>query len=688
MKQVKTLVVSCEGLQLTFEKKNSGVALTGVLDTVSGVQMLSYPAAIAVLKAKNIQSGEEITVNSLTGWNEVSLTQKQTGGEIVLSNNKKLENVEITIKAAVFGSKIQLDTYLTNANGTYALVECDHPALTVDTGKGYSFFSPYGPGEVHPVDKGWTLTQSYPSYGASMQYLAVFDDANERGIYYGLHDPAPAAKKLCCNTSADKKTFTVKAFQPLSAIKSANNSQKLCGSLVIIPFSGNWYDAALLYRDFVENEAGYTSAYDENGRKFTPDWAKNICHWFNTRVVDDKPFADEIIERAKWLNVPTAVHLYYWHEIPFDNDYPHYFPIKSCVPAELKKLHDAGIKVMPYINGRLWDTRDKEDQDWQFTAVAKPWCTKDYQGEPITETYSSKEKDGSKVVLSVMCPSTTLWQDKVCEIVDKIFDIGFDGVYIDQIAAAEAKPCTDSTHQHPAGGGEWWCYAYNTLLERLKRHIPEDRILTTECNADPFMRYLDGYLSWLWVKQNQVPAFPAIFNDKVISFGTDFRALGKFGYNGYGLSGDLDEGGSRIFMAQSFLFGQQMGWMLPNVYDIMPCHDFYKALVNERAKLLDFFNAGKLLRPPVAESDAPDTVCEYCREAYDNRVVEKAVNAQIWQRNSDGAKVFLATNTAFEEANAAFSKTGIPDGTYNGITVKDGSFTVKMQPTSFIRIDF
>ena len=112
----------------------------------------------------------------------------------------------------------------------------------------------------------------------------------------------------------------------------------------------------------------------------------------------------------------------------------------------------------------------------------------------------------------------------------------------------------------------------------------------------------------------------SIFSDKVISFGTDFRALGKFGYNGYGLEGDLDEGGCRIFAAQSFLFGQQMGWMLPNVYDIMPYHDYYKTLVRERETLLDFFNAGRLLRPPVVSDDAPKTVCNYCREGAEGPV--------------------------------------------------------------------
>lgn len=677
-------------LALLFVAHDGGVMLGAVRDLKRGKERLSYLAPLFSLKAVRISDGSELTVDSASGWSDISLVRGAEGGDIMLSDSSVLSRVSVTIKVLVDGDRFVFETYLSNANGEYALLECDYAALTVDLTDSLDFFSPYGPGEVHPAKKdgGWSLTRSYPSYGASMQYLALFDRDDRFGIYYGLHDPAPAAKKLCCNTTGEGKTFTIKAFMPLADIKSGTNGQKLCGRLVWQAFDGDWYDAAMLYRDFIENEAEYAPDYDENGRKGIPDWARNVCQWFNTRVTEDKPFADEVIARAKDIGVTTAVHLYYWHQIPFDNDYPHYFPMKSCVVDELKKFHDAGIKVMPYINGRLWDTRDKEDRDFEFTSVAKPWCTKMYDGKPFVETYSSKEKDGSPVELAVMCPSATLWQDKVCEIVTKLFDVGFDAVYIDQIAAAEAKPCTDPHHEHSAGGGEWWCHAYNTLLERISRTMPDDRMLTTECSADPYMKHLGGYLSWLWVKNNQVPAFPAIFSDKVISFGTDFRALGKFGYNGYGLEGDLDEGGCRIFAAQSFLFGQQMGWMLPNVYDIMPYHDYYKTLVRERETLLDFFNAGRLLRPPVVSDDAPKTVCNYCREAYNHYVEENAVTSEIWRRNSDGAKVLLAVNSSLEEAHAKFSETGIPDGIYNGVTVRNGAFELTMQPLSMFRIDF
>ena len=44
---------------------------------------------------------------------------------------------------------------------------------------------------------------------------------------------------------------------------------------------------------------------------------------------------------------------------------------------------------MPYINGRLWDTRDKGAEDFEFTKIALPSATKDEEGNPYVESYGS-----------------------------------------------------------------------------------------------------------------------------------------------------------------------------------------------------------------------------------------------------------------------------------------------------------
>ena len=246
-------------LALLFVAHDGGVMLGAVRDLKRGKERLSYLAPLFSLKAVRISDGSELTVDSASGWSDISLVRGAEGGDIMLSGSSVLPRVSVTIKVLADGDRFVFETYLSNANGEYALLECDYTALTVDLTDSLDFFSPYGPGEVHPAKKdgGWSLTQSYPSYGASMQYLALFDRDDRFGIYYGLHDPAPAAKKLCCNTTGEGKTFTIKAFMPLADIKSGTNGQKLCGRLVWQAFDGDWYDAAMLYRDFIENEAEY-----------------------------------------------------------------------------------------------------------------------------------------------------------------------------------------------------------------------------------------------------------------------------------------------------------------------------------------------------------------------------------------------------------------------------------------------
>ncbi len=671
---------------------HKGAVCSELRDEKTGKILFAGKRDIFALTARNLVANAEINAVSSSGWGEVSYAGGKNTGCLIFSSNPDLPGVSVVVTASGDEKFLSLDTELINTNAGYSLYKCSHPAVYCGIGENITFFYPYGCGETKPstIAEGWHSEHSYPSYGASMQYLCFWDKAASRGVYYGCHDPYPASKKLCCHRGKDDDVLCLKAWQILSDITKGLNSQKLCGSLKLKAFDGDWYDAALLYRDFIENEAGYCPDYDDNGKIGTPEWFKNTDCWFNNRVIDNEDFADYIIEQAKELGVKPAIHLYYWHQIPYDNDYPHYFPMKPQVEKELKKLHAAGIKVMPYINGRLWDTRDRGAEDFEFTSVAKPYCTKNLDGEPITETYHSKETDGSPVKLAVMCPSTTLWQDKVADLVKKLFEVGFDGVYIDQIAAAEAKPCTDAGHKHPAGGGEWWCRAYETMLERIARNKPADRMLTTECTADPFLKHLDAYLSWIWIKNEQVPAFPTVFSDKVITFGTDFRGLGNLDFS---LNGVLDEAGVRIFAAQSFLFGQQMGWMTPQLFERMPHRDFFIRLVRERAKFRPYFIGGKVLRPPVIEDGGGKIILLKCREAYKGYVESDCVNGMLWEEKATGKRALILINSGDKNV-AANVKTIIPDGVYTlsgditqDIEIKGGGFSLTMPPLSLCYIE-
>jgi hypothetical protein len=249
---------------------------------------------------------------------------------------------------------------------------------------------------------------------------------------------------------------------------------------------------------------------------------------------------------------------------------------------------------MPYINGRLWDTRDRGLEDFEFSRVARPAAVKDERGEIVTEQYGSKESDGTPVRFAVMCPATKLWQDRVHDIVLRLYnEYGVKGVYIDQIAAAAARLCFDKTHGHPLGGGHWWADGYRQLLDRIRRDMPKDRFLTTECNAEAFARWFDGYLTWHWQYDGQVPAFPAVYGGALQMFGRSY---------GGGKTRDL---AMHMKAGQQLVFGEQIGWINPSVVNEKQNMEFLRQVVRLRGHFRRYFYAGEMARPPRVQGDLP-----------------------------------------------------------------------------------
>ena len=263
-------------------------------------------------------------------------------------------------------------------------------------------------------------------------------------------------------------------------------------------------------------------------------------------------------------------------------------------------------------------------------------------------------------------------------IVDKLVnDIGFDGVYIDQIAAAKPQLCCDPTHNHLSGGGTWWNESYYNLIDHVSR-VQDPAILATECTAEMFMKHIQAYLSWLWVKNRQVPAFPVLYSNKVVTFGLCYQSF----------RGEGARDGLSIFFAQSLLFGQQMGWMSPAFYKEMPEQAFFKKCVLLRKQFREFF-FGTMLRPPKLKDDAPVLRYENCPHAYFKTVEYPAVQGALWQAK-DGRKLLMLTNSQTMEVNASM-EVDLPDGEYTlegdvqGIlTVTEGKAEVTIPATGVV----
>ena len=305
-----------------------------------------------------------------------------------------------------------------------------------------------------------------------------------------------------------------------------------------------------------------------------------------------------------------------------------------------------------------------------FTSTALPNCTKKRDGKPFLEVYPT-----SNIELAIMCPSTALWQETVKNLVDKLTnECGVDGVYLDQIGAARAYPCEDRTHSHRPGGGSWWIESYRNLLDHAHRTLPEGGFFSTECTSDPYMKDVQAYLSWIWIKNDQVPAFMVIYNDYVTVFGRCYDYA-------------PDAAGQDILAAQSLTFGEQMGWIKPEVYKTLEHKAFYRKCVQARESLGSFFYDGRLLRSPIIEDSRRVRTTKIIFEAYGGLLEHTATFSELWERK-DGKKLLLLINASPKETTPTLTA-ALPDGDFAPggdlaapLHIEGGKLTVTLPPLS------
>ncbi len=595
-------VLEAGDLRLAVTRGASGIRLASLFDSRANHEHLGAdPGPLFRITLRNAESQQLKTIDADQGWQQLDVNTPNSD-TLVLRWHDPVDSdvgaLQVTAEARADPNHSAVH-WRFNASGEkepWGLWHVIFPQLeVVAPGDDPVLLIPRGPGEeqLGVWDKAFSFQGRYPSGWTSMQFMAVYDRQSQTGLYWAIHDPFGGTKDFAAKTTPPTPTLAWTADVPVPDMGKPGNAYQLEGEAVWQAFQGDWYDAAVIYRDWVRTHARWYPKLGGEGREDTPAWMRELCVWAQTGGAAAS-CVDQVQRFAEYLGVPVGFHWYSWHKIPFDNDYPHYFPPKDDFAQGVQKLHEANVFVMPYINGRLWDTRDHGLEDSEFTKKALPAATKNEDGKPYTEVYGSKESDGSPVRLAVMCPTTSTWQDEIHGIVGRLLNqYDVDGVYIDQIAAAAPVTCMDSTHGHPLGGGHWWNEGYWQMLEKIRHDMQPDQMLTTECNAEPFVKWFDGYLTWHWQFDGQVPAFPAIYGGAIQMFGRAYRG---------GATRDL---ALRMKSAQQLVFGEQIGWLNPNVVDQEENASFLRQVVRLRWQLRRYFHAGQMLRPPKLQGDIP-----------------------------------------------------------------------------------
>lgn len=606
---------------------------------------------MTVLKIKNLKTGEVESFSAERGWDHVNVWSGKNELRVVFELPKSLPIRVIITARAYRNDEITFGVQVINDSPDYTVLSVSVPSISFVGYEKPHLFIPQASGQIfdNAYEKEVHWNSHYPNgFGCVSTVLGIYEPTKEEanGLYVAAHSPGGERCDMRCDMfRRGEGSFSFE--YPATSVGRAYNCFEPVGKVVVRVLDGDWYDMACIYEEYVKNHAEW---YAPIGRYDTPNWFKDIPVWLMDWMPNDDPEGEPVpislrslvppkpddwktkpIEFAKKLGLPVGYHIYNWHVIPFNNDYPYYFPVKKGFMEGVEEFHQNNIYVMPYINARLVDTRTSDLSTEKFEREFAEGAVRDVDGNLCIETYASREPDGSLCQLAVMCPSSHIWREALAEIIRRMSkECHVDGVYLDQVSASDANLCCAPHHNHEGGGGSWWVRSYKGIMSRLKEECLDNCIFTSECNAEPYADQFDGFLTWAWVATNYVPFFSKIYAGHVVMFGRSTNGYKK-----------ADKEYFRFHVGQSVMFGQQIGWINADIIDDDEKMVYLSRMCQMRYDFKAYFNYGKMLRPPRTKDFVPSFITDSAISFPD---VNEAplILSSCWE--NDGDVAMLITN--------------------------------------------
>lgn len=558
------------------------------------------------------RGGKLYSLDSAAFWQSVEYHQENNTLRLAFRNPEGFEGVAVIVTGRKDVQGISWKTEVQNHSPEYSVAMISYPVPQI-CGETLNLFVPEGSGRaLYDVGKyGFCRRDTYPGHLMTMQYFAWWGRKN--GIYLGVHDSVACAKTFDIQAGDDLGKIDI--LFPAIGAGRAGNSFCVGGEMRWEFLDGDWYDATMRYGSFVHTCAQWLP---QKGRPDTPAQFKEVPYWIcdyipnSEKQRDARPmvlsavserygedyWVEAAVELKNRLGTPVAYHIYNWHEIPFNINYPHFTPAREIAKSGMRKLKEAGLYVLPYINAVSWEMDDGDEGFLENFANTGIHGASVMDGDVVYIPYLQRKVTGEKTRLAPICPSYTRWHQIMERITREIEStLPVDGIYFDQVSAVPPIPCRNPEHNHLPGGGSYWVRGYQKMMESISVNKPKNAFYFSESNAEAYAKSFDGFLTWVWTQGQQVPAFPAIYAGYV-------QMVGRYTD---GVNRD-DDDFFRYHLAEGLLFGQQLGWINAHVIYDEKRMAFLEKMVHTRYAYTKLFCEGKLLRPPVVTTDVPAVI--------------------------------------------------------------------------------
>jgi len=641
-------------LSITVQNIGDGAKVVNVKDNATETLNTSTLSEFFELFLRNVTNNADFTISSASGWNTVVINNTGTSCTIDFSSPVDLNlpaTLAVTVTINTNAEKSDWDIGVSGLGANFSLMDAIFPKLNIKADGNDTFLYPLYSGRLTPnpgsgidyfddpndgADN--TVGKYTRGWGTTMQFFSYYND--NYGLYFGFHDPDASIKYF--GVKNENSGIKIQCKYPVPDKTIADNNWNLPGVFELDLYNGNWYEAAQIYKIWVSSSSNYWPQYSAK-RHTRQHEIGDIGVWLSSNFSDGTIAQMEsyIQTSLNFFDVPVGVHVYNWNYKDFDHFYPDYFPEKTDFPSLVSNIQNNNDAViMPYTNGRLWDTgvggNDAGDPDavTYYNNDGEPSATKASDNSAYTQTFESN-------VFAVMCPTQTPWKNVIIDAEDQITRtdrIGAKAIYLDMIAAAGGAECMDQSHSHTLGGGSFWKDGFENMLSSIHNTVPDDVFVTAEGGCDYLVDEVDAFMIQGWTTDHQVPAWQAIYTGKVQLFGTQ--------------TGGSQYGNQQFYakLAQGYIFGVQTGrqfiWL--SIYpDSSPkksmASHFVKRLSRMRYKLRDFISYGEMKKPLELSGDIP-TLTYHVKDWGGHRgyvdVTYPAVQGSVWQ-NGDSVVVSL-----------------------------------------------
>ena len=510
----------------------------------------------------------------------------------------------------------------------------------------------------------------YPA-NMPMQFFGLYGE--KTGIYAATHDPQAYTKIFSLTTDSKRKRIRLGVLGMPSNDEQVSTAYKQPYSFVLGSFSGDWYDACQIYRNWALKQiwcrAGplyartdipaylkktqlllrMWGAADDN--KDTVNLVRSIRHrgkGSNAAGVKQylKSFGKPVIAiwydwiAAKYTD-NTAIPKHFWKGPTNGADNGRFVKPWSDVQDTLKTLTPKGARFLAYMNSVMYDQgRSPIDND---AKLLKNAAILNESGKEITYNKTNipcwRMNAGSKV-----------WQKRFSLLAERAVKLGFSGVYMDSFGRAGIPMGFHPETGKSIGRGNDLFNDQRILGNTVRRTVKKlnsEAIISAEAATEGFIDIVDLNLIHYNVFTDSCPLFFAVYHDYQINYGRTFARTywGKKEWNLRHYKLNL----SSLFVNGAVLgrfFQSFPGKPFPFADDEKAYLAFLKQLVKMRKRYNAFIHLGKMMRP-LDLSPEPKKLSEGTKR---RPYTVREIMSSSW-RSANGKIIFVLINVTDKAKN-------------------------------------